>query len=162
MTKTIPKKKKCKKTKWLPEESLQIAEKRREMKSKGERKRHTQLNAEYQKTARRVRKAFLSEQCQEIEGNNRMGNIRDLLKKIGDIKETFHVRMGMIKERNRKDVTEAEEIKRGGKNTQKNYTKKDLNNPDNHDDVVTHLKPDIPGCEIKWVLGSFWRGWNSN
>ena len=112
MTKTIPKKKKCKKAKWLPEESLQIAEKRREMKSKGERKRYTQLNTEYHKIARKVRKAFLSEQCQEIEGNNRMGNIRDLFKKIGDIKETFHVRMGMIKERNRKDLTEADEIKK--------------------------------------------------
>ena len=96
----------------------------------------------------------------------RIGMIKDRngkdLTEAEDIKETFHVRMGMIKERNSKDVTEAEEIKRGGKNTQKNYTKKDLNNPDNHDDVVTHLKPDIPGCEIKWVLGSFWRGWNSN
>ena len=136
------------------------------MKSKGERKRYTQLNAEYQKTARRVRKAFLSEQCQEIEGNNRMGNIRDLLKKIGDIKETFHVRMGMIKERNSKDITEAEDIKTDGKNTQKNCTKhilmKDLNDPDNHNGAITHLKPDIPGYEIKWVLGSFWRGWNSN
>ena len=89
MTKTIPKKKKCKKTKWLPEESLQIAEKRREMKSKGERKRYTQLNAEYQKTARRVRKAFLSEQCQEIEENNRMGKTRDLFKKIRDTKGLF-------------------------------------------------------------------------
>ena len=97
--KTIPKEKKSKKAKWLSEEALQIVVKRREMKSKGERKRYTQLNAEYHKIARKVRKAFLSEQCQEIEGNNRMGNIRDLFKKIGDIKETFHVRMGMIKER---------------------------------------------------------------
>ena len=112
MTKIIPKEKKCKKAKWLLEESLQIAEKIRDMKSKGERKRYTELNAEYQKIARKVRKAFLSEQCQEIEGNNRMGNIRDLFKKIGDIKETFHVRMGMIKDRNSKDLLEAKEIKK--------------------------------------------------
>ena len=122
MTKTIPKKRKCKKTKWLPEESLQIAEKRREMKSKGERKRYTQLNAEYQKTARRVRKAFLSEQYKEIEEKNKVEKASDLFKKIGDIKGTFHARMGMIKDRNSKK--QQKRLRRGGKNAQKNYTKK--------------------------------------
>ena len=91
-----------------------------------------------------------------------LGKTRALFKKIGDTKGIFHAKMSKIKERNGKDLIEAERLRRGGKNTQKNYTKKDLNNPDNHDDVVTHLKPDIPGYEIKWALGSFWRGWNSN
>ena len=106
------KSKEMKAGRWLSEEALQIAQERREAKGKGERKRYTQLNAEFQGIARRHKKAFFSEQCQEIEGNNRMGNIRDLLKKIGDIKETFHVRMGMIKERNSKDLTEVGEIKK--------------------------------------------------
>ena len=112
VTKTIPKKKKCKNAEWLSEEALQIAEKRQDVKSKGERTRCTQLNAEFQRTARRDKKAFFNEQCQEVEENNRMGKTRDLLKKTGDIKQTFHGRMGMIKDRNGKDATEAEEIKR--------------------------------------------------
>ena len=93
--KTIPKKKKCKKAKWLSEEPLQIAVKRREVKSKEEKERYTHLNAEFQRIARRDKKAFLSDQCIEIEENNRMGKTRDLLKKIGDIKGTFHTKMGM-------------------------------------------------------------------
>ena len=97
MFKTIPKKKKCKKAKWLSEEALQIAEERREAKSKGERERYTQLNAEFQRKARRDKKPFLNEHCKEIEENNRMGKTEDLLKKIGDIKGTFHARMGIIK-----------------------------------------------------------------
>ena len=112
VTKTIPKKKKCKNAEWLSEEALQIAEKRQDVKSKGDRTRCTQLNAEFQRTARRDKKAFFNEQCQEVEENNRMGKTRDLLKKTGDIKQTFHGRMGMIKDRNGKDATEAEEIKR--------------------------------------------------
>ena len=119
--KTIPKKKKCKKAKWLTEEALQIAEKIREAKSKGEKEIYTQLNAEFQRTARRGKKAFLSDQCKETEENNRIGKTRDL-KKIRDTKGTFHAKMGRI-DRNSIDLTEAEDIKRGGKNTQ-NYTKK--------------------------------------
>ena len=123
VTKTIPKKKKCKKAKWLSEEAFQIAGKRREAKGKGERERYTHLNAEFQRIARRDKKAFLSDQCKEIEENNRMGMTRDL-KKITDTEGTFPAKMGSIKDRNAKDLTEAEEIRRGGNNTQKNCTKK--------------------------------------
>ena len=108
--KTIPKKKKCKKAKWLSEEALQIAVKRRGAKSKGEQKRYTHLKAEFQRIAWRDKKAFLSKQCKEIEENNRMGKTRVLFKRTGDIKEAFHARMGMIKDRNSKDLTEAEEM----------------------------------------------------
>ena len=124
--KTIPKEKKCKKPKWLSEEALQVAEKRREAKGKGEKEIYTNLNAEFQGLARRDKKAFLSDQCKEIEENNRMGQTSNLFKKIRDTKGIFHAKMGTIKERNDMDLTEAEEIKRGGKNTQKNYTKKIL------------------------------------
>ena len=110
--KTIPKKKKCKKTKWLSEEALQIAVKRRGVKSRGEKKRYTHLNAEFQRIARREKKAFLSDQCREIDENNRMGKTKDLFKKIREIKRTFHAKIGMIKDRNGKDQTEAEEIKK--------------------------------------------------
>ena len=110
MIKTIPKKKKCKKAKWLSEKALQIAEKRREEKGKAEKERYTHLNAEFQRTARRDKKAFLSDQCKEIEENNRMGKTRDFCKKIRDTKGTFHAKMGTIKERNSMDLTEAEDI----------------------------------------------------
>ena len=110
--KTIPKKKKHKKAKWLSEEALQIALKRREVKSKGEKKRCTHLNAEFQRIARRDKKAFLRDQCKEIEENNRMGKTRDLFKKVRDTKETFHAKMGTIKDRNGMDLTEAENIKK--------------------------------------------------
>ena len=110
--KTIPKKKKCKKAKWLSEEVLQIAEKRRETKGKGEKGRYTNLNAEFQRIARRDKKAFLSDQCKEIEENNRMGTTRDLFKKIRDTKGTFHAKMGTIKTRNGMNLTEAEDIKK--------------------------------------------------
>ena len=110
--KTIPKKKKCKKPKWLSEEALQIAVKRREAKGKGEKERYTHLNAEFQRIARRDMKAFLSDQCKEIEENNRMRKTRDLFKKIRDTKGTFHVKMGTIKDRNNMDLTEAEDIKK--------------------------------------------------
>ena len=111
-SKTIPKKKKCKKAKWLPEEALQIAVKRREVKSKGEKERYTDLNAEFQRIARRVKKAFLGNQCKETGENNRMGKTRDLFKKIRDTKGTFHAKMGTIKDRNDMDLTEAEDIKK--------------------------------------------------
>ena len=110
--KTIPKKKKCKKAKWLSGEALQIAVKRREAKSKGEKERYKHLNAEFQRIARRDKKAFLSHQCKEIEENNRMGKTRDLFKKIRDTKGTFHAKMGSIKDRNGMDLTEAEDIKK--------------------------------------------------
>ena len=109
---TIPMEKKCKKAKWLSEEALQIAEKRREVKRKGERGKYTQLNAEFQRIARRDRKAFLSDQSKETEENNRMGKIRDLFKKIRDTKGTFHAKMGSVKNRNGMDLTEAEDIKK--------------------------------------------------
>ena len=102
--KTIPKKKKCRKAKWLSEEALQIAEKRREVKGKGEKERYTHFNAEFQRTARRDKKAFLSDQCKEIEGNNGMGKTRDLFKKIRDTKGTFHAKMGSVKDRNSMDL----------------------------------------------------------
>ena len=110
--KTIPKKKKCKKAKWLSEEDLQIAEKRREAKSKGEKERYKHVNAEFQRIARRDKKAFLSDHCKEIEENNRMGKTRDLFKKIRDTKGTFHAKMSTIKDRNHIDITEAEDIKK--------------------------------------------------
>ena len=125
--------------------------KRREAKSKGEKERYTHLNAEFQRIARRDKKAFLSDQCREIEENNRMGRTRDLFKKIRDTKGTFHAKMGLIKDRNGREV---EDIKRGGKNTQKNCTKKDLHDPDNHDGVITDLEPDILECAVMWALES--------
>ena len=115
--------KKCKKAKWLSGEALKIAVKRREAKSKGEKERYEHLNTEFQSIARREKKAFLSDQHKEIEENNRMGKTRDLFKKIRDTKGTFHAKMGSIKHRNGMDLTEAEDIRRGGKNTQKNCTK---------------------------------------
>ena len=118
--KTIPKKKKCKKAKWLSEDAFQIVEKRRQVKGKGEKERYSQLNAEFQRIARRDKKAFLSDQCKKIEENNRMGNAGDLFKKIRDTKGNFHAMMGSIKDSNGMNLTEAED----GKNTQKNYTKK--------------------------------------
>ena len=152
--KTIPKKKKCKKAKWLSEEALQIAVKRREEKSKGEKERYTHLNAEFQKLARRDKKVFLTDQCKEIEENNRMGKTRDLFKKIRDTKGTFHAKMSSIKDRNGMDLTEAEDIKKRWQEYTEELYKKDLYDPDNHDDVTTHLEPDILECEVKWALGS--------
>ena len=122
--KTIPKKDKCKKTKWLSEEALQIAEKRREAKGKGENEKYIHLNAEFQRITRKDKKAFLSDQCKEIEDNNRMGKTSDLFKKIRDTKGTCHGKMGTIKDRNGMHITEAEILRRGGKNTQKNCTRK--------------------------------------
>ena len=110
--KTFPKKKKCKKAKWLSEEGLKITEKRREMKDKGEKKRYIHLNSEFQRIARRDKKAFLSDQCKEIQENNRMGKTRDLFKKIRDIKGIFHGKMGTVKKRNGMDLTEVEDIRK--------------------------------------------------
>ena len=124
--KAIPTKKECKKAKWLSEEALQIAEKRRETKGKGEKKRYTHLNAEFQRIVGRDERAFLSDQCKEIEENNRMGKTRDLFKKIRDTKGTFHAKMGTIKDRNGMDLTEVDDTKKRWKNTQKNCTKKIL------------------------------------
>ncbi|KAF7239903.1 Craniofacial development protein 2 [Varanus komodoensis] len=153
-TKTVPMKKKCKKAKWLSQEALQIAAERREAKGKGERERYTQLNAEFQRTARRDKNAFFNEQCKEIEENNRIGRTRDFFKKIGDMKGTFHAKMGMIKDQKGRDLTEAEEIKKRWQDYTEELYKKELNVPDNHDGVVTDLKPDILECEVKWALGS--------
>ena len=151
--KTIPKKKKCKKAKWLSEEGLQMAVKRRKAKSKGEKERYTHLNAEFQRIARRDKKAFLSDQCKEIEANNRMGKTRDLFKKIRDLKGTFHAKMGSIKDRNDMDLTEAEVLKRWQDYTEELY-KKDLHDPGNHDGVITHLEPYILECRVKRAFGS--------
>ena len=141
--KTIPMEKKCKKAKWLSEEALQIAVKRREVKSKGEKERYKHLNAEFQRMARRDKKAFFSNQCKEIEENNRMGKTRDLFKKIRDTKATFHAKMGLIKNRNGMDLTEAEDIKKRWQEYTETLYKKDLHDPDNRDGVITHLEPDI-------------------
>ena len=142
------------KAKWLSEEALQIRMKRREAKSKGEKERYTHLNAEFQKRARRDKKPFLSDQCKEIEKNNRMGKTRDLFKKIRDTKGTFNSKMGSIKDRNGMDLTEAEHIKKRWQEYTEELYKKDLHDPDNHDAVITHLEPDILECEVKWALGS--------
>ena len=122
--KTIPKKKKCKKATWLSDEALQIAVKRREVKSKGEKERYSHLNAEFQRIARRDKKAFLNNQCKETEENNRLGKTRDLFKKIRDTNRIFDAKMGSIKDRNGRDLTEAEDLKKRCKNTQKTCTKK--------------------------------------
>ena len=124
-------------------EALQIAVKRREAKTKGEKERYNHLNAEFQRIARKDKKAFLSDQCKEIEENNRMGKTRDLFKKIRDTKGTFHAKMGSIKGRNRMDLTEAEDIKKRWQEYTEGLYKKDLQDPDNHDGVITHLEPDI-------------------
>ena len=152
--KTIPMGKKCKKAKWLSGEGLQIAVKRREAKSKGEKERYKHLNAEFQRIARRDKKAFLSDQYKEIEENNRMGKTRDLFKKIRDIKGTFHAKMGSIKDRNGMDLTEAEDTKKRWQRYTEELYKKDLHDPDNHHGVITHLEPDVLESEVKWALGS--------
>ena len=122
------------------------------MKGKGVKERYTQLNVEFQRIARRDKKAFLSDQCKEIEENNRMGKTRDLFKMIRDTKGTFHAKMGTIMDRNGMDLTEAEDIKKRWQEYTEELYKKDLNDPHNHDGVITHLEPDILECEIKWAL----------
>ena len=130
--KTIPKKKKCKNAEWLSEEALQIVVKRREVKGKGEKERYTHLNAEFQRIARRDKKAFLRDQCKEIEENNRMGKTRDLFKKIRDTKGTCHAKMGSVKDRNGMDLTEAEDIKKRWQEYTEELYKEDLHDQDNH------------------------------
>ena len=141
----------------MTEESLQIAEKRSEAKGKGEKERYTHLNAEFQRIARRHKRAFISNQCKEIEENNTMGKTRDLFKKIRDTKGTFHAKMGSIKDRNGRELTEAEDIKKRWQEYTEELYQKDLHDPDNHDGVLTHLEPDILECEVKWALGSITR-----
>ena len=138
----------------MSEEALQIAEKRRETKGKGEKERYIHLNAEFQRTARRDEKAILSDQCKEVEENNRMGKTRDLFKKIRDTRGNFYVKMGTIKDRNSMDLTEAEDFENRWQEYTEDLYKKDLNDPDNHDGVITHLEPDILECEVKLTLGS--------
>ena len=122
------------------------------MKSKGEKEKYIHLNAEFQRRARRDKKAFLSDQCKEIGENNRMGKTRDVFKKIRDTKGTFHVKMGSIKDRNGMDLTEAEDMKKRWQEYTGELYKKDLHDPDNHDGVIIHLEPDILECEVKWAL----------
>ena len=136
------------------EEALQIAEKRRQAKGKGEKERYTHLNAEFQRMVRRDKKAFLSDKCKEIEENNRIGKTRDFFKKIRDTKGTFHAKMGSIKDRNGMDLTEAEDIKERWQEYTEELYKTDLHDPDNHNGVITHLEPDILECKVKWALGS--------
>ena len=133
-------------------EALQIAEKRREAKGKREKERYIHLNAEFQRIARRDKKAFLSDQCKEIEENNRMGKMRDVFKKIRDTKGTFHAKMGSIRDRNGMDLIEAEDIKKRWQGYIEELNKKDLHDPDNHNSVITHLEPDILECEVSWAL----------
>ena len=154
MTKTILKKKKFKKAKWLSEEALQIAKKRREAKDKGEKERYTHLNAQFQTTARRDKKALLSYQCKEIEENNKKEKTRDLFKKIRDSTGTFHAKMGIIKGRNGMDLTEAEDTKKRWQEYTIELYKKDLHDSDNHDGVIIHLQSDNLESEVKWALGS--------
>ena len=127
---------------------------RREAKSKGEKERYKHLNAEFQRLARRDKKAFLSDQCKETEENNRMGKTRNLFKKIRDTKGTFHAKMGSIKHRNGVDLTEEEDMKKTWQEYTEELYKKDLHDPDNHDGVITHLESDILECEVKWALES--------
>ena len=138
----------------MPEEALKIAEQRREAKGKGEKERYIHLSAEFQRIARRDKKGFLSDQCKEIEQNNRMGKTRDLFMEIRDTKGIFHAKMGKIKNRNDMDLTEAVDIKKRWQKYTEALYKKDLNDSDNHDGVITYLEPDILEFKVKWTLGS--------
>ena len=133
---------------------LRIAEKRKDMKGKGEKERYIHLNAEFQRIARRDKKVFHGDQCKEIEENNKMGKTRDHFKKIRDTKGTCHAKVGSIKGRNGRDLTEDEDIKKRRQEYTEELYKKDLHDPDNHDGVITHLEPDILECKVKWALGS--------
>ena len=137
------------KAKWLSKAPLQIAVKRREAKGREEKERYTHLNAEFQRIARRDKKVFFRDQCKEIEENTRMGKTRDLFKKIRDTKGTFHAKMGSIKVREGRDLTEAEDIKKRWQEYTEELYKKDLHDPDNHNGVITHLEPGIQECEVK-------------
>ena len=152
MIKTILKRKTYKKAKWLSKEALKIAEERRELKGKEEKERYIHLNAEFQRIARRDKKYFLCDQCEETQ--DRMGKTRNLLKKIRDTKGMFHAKMGTIKDRNDMDIKEAEDIKKRWQKYTEELYKKPLNNPDNHDGVITHLELDILEYKVKWALGN--------
>ena len=143
-----------KKAKWPSEKALKIAVKRRKVKGKGEKERYSHLNAEFQRRARRHKKAFLSDQCKEIEENNIMGKSSDHFKKIRDTKGKFHSKMGSIKDRNGMDLRETEDIEKRCQEYTEELYKKDLHDPVNHNVMITHLKPDILECEVKWSLGS--------
>ena len=149
MIKTIPKKKKCGKAKWLSEQALEIDENRREVKGKEEKERYINLNPEFQRVARRDKKAFLGDQCKEIEENKRMRKTRNLFKKIRDTEETFHVKMHTIKDRKGMDRREEEGIKKRWQEYTEELYKGDINDPNNHDGVITHLEPDILEDEVK-------------
>ena len=138
----------------MSKEALQIAEKSKEAKGKREKERYTHLNSEFQGIAGRDMKAFLSDQCKKIDEKNRMGKTRDLFKKIRDTKGIFHSKMGTIKDRNGMDLTESEDIKKRWQEYTGELHKKDLNDPDNCDHVITLLEPDILECKVKWALGS--------
>ena len=133
-------------------EAVQIPVKRREVKRKGEKERYAHLNTEFQRIARRDKKAFLCDQCKEIEENNRMGKTRDLFKIIRDMKETLHAKMGSINDRHCMDLREAEDIKKLLQEYTEELYKKDIHDPDHHDGVITHLEPDILEREVKWAL----------
>ena len=148
-----PQEKKCKKVKWLSEEALQTAVERREVKGKWEKERCKHLNAEFQRRAGEKRKPS-SDINKELEENNRMGKSRDLFKKIRDTKGTFHAKMGTIKDRHGMDLTEAEDIKKGQREYTEELYKKDIQDQDNHDSVITHQEPDILESEVKWTLES--------
>ena len=141
--KTIPKKRNAKRQNGCLRRPYKQLRRKREAKGKREKERYIHLNAEFQRIARRDKKAFLSDQCKEIEENNTMGKTRDLVKKIRDTKGTFHAKMGTIKDRNGMDLTEAEDIKKRWQEYTGELYKKDLHDPDNHDGVITHLEPDI-------------------
>ena len=142
------------KGKGLSDKTLQRVEKIREVKGKGKKERYTHLNAEFQRIARRDKKAFLDDQCKEIEENNRMAKTRALIKKIRDTNGTFHAKMSTIKDRNIMDLTESEDIKKRWQEYTEELYRKDLHDPDNHDGVLTHLEPYIMECKVKWALGS--------
>ena len=138
----------------MSDEVLQVAEKKREAQGKGEKERYIHLNAKFQRIARRDKKAFLNDQCKEIEENNTTGKTRDLFKKIRDTKGIFHAKMGTKKDRNIMDLIEAENTKKRWQEYTEELYRKDLHDPDNHNGVITHLEPDIPECEVKLALGS--------
>ena len=147
-----PRKRNAKRKKWLSEEALQIPVNRREAKGKGEKERYTHLNPEFQRIARRDKKDFLSDQCKEIEENKRMGKTRKLFKKI--IPREHFMQMSTVKDRNAMDLTEAEDIKKRRQEYTEELYKKDIHDPDNHDDVITHLEAESLECEVKQALGS--------
>ena len=142
------------KAKRLSEEALQIAEKKREVKHKGEKEWYTHLKAKFQRVAKRSKKTFLSDQCKEIGENNRMGKTRDISKEIRDTKGTLHPKMSTVKDRNGMDLTEADNSKKKWQEYTEELHKKDIHDPDNHNGVITHLEPDILECEVKWALWS--------